>query len=420
MPERTDLRSTLWRPAFRKRVRGGWGTVVTMMIMAAFGAASALAPGAPASPPPCQPADLNNDGQVNVFDLLALLDQWGPDADGGADLTGDGVVDVFDLLALLDAWGSAPFETGGFPDRWITGGPACGNEPVIQVHQYNEDFYILRQSLCTNFEAPFMYLLFGEEKVLLQDTGAGGIPIAQTVYAVIDEWLLENDRDSIELIVSHSHGHGDHIAGNSQFVNQPFTTMTGTSQSAVANFFNVNNWPNQIVEYDLGGRIIDVIPIPGHQAAHIALYDRQTGILFTGDSLYPGRLYISNFSQFVQSIGRLVDFTLNNPVCWVLGTHIEMTSTPGQDFPFGATYHPDERELELTVEHLYELQAELLAMNGVPQYTVLDDFIIFPLGGAFAASGPDSNGECCDRPKSIFDLRQAFRAQKSFLPAGPR
>ena len=47
-------------------------------------------------------ADLDGDGTVNVFDLLALLAAWGtPDGD----LNGDGTTDVFDLLALLSAWG---------------------------------------------------------------------------------------------------------------------------------------------------------------------------------------------------------------------------------------------------------------------------------------------------------------------------
>ncbi|TVQ53062.1 MAG: hypothetical protein EA377_08935 [Phycisphaerales bacterium] len=59
---------------------------------------------------PC-PEDLTDSGVVNVFDLLALLDAWGPCTDPDdcpADLTGEGVVNVFDLLALLDAWGACP------------------------------------------------------------------------------------------------------------------------------------------------------------------------------------------------------------------------------------------------------------------------------------------------------------------------
>jgi hypothetical protein len=52
--------------------------------------------------------DLNDDGVVNVFDLLALLAVWGPcpspPAECPADLDGNGDVDVFDLLELLANW----------------------------------------------------------------------------------------------------------------------------------------------------------------------------------------------------------------------------------------------------------------------------------------------------------------------------
>jgi hypothetical protein len=47
------------------------------------------------------PADLNDDGMVDVFDLLDYLDDWFA---GNADRTGDGVTDVFDLLDYLDIW----------------------------------------------------------------------------------------------------------------------------------------------------------------------------------------------------------------------------------------------------------------------------------------------------------------------------
>ena len=148
----------------------------------------------------------------------------------------------------------------------------------------------------------------------------------------------------------------------------------------MASFFGITSWPTQIVEYDLGGgRIIDVIPIPGHQSAHIALYDRQTGLLFTGDTLYPGRLYISDFSAYMQSIRRLVQFLTGKPVCHVLGTHIEMTTTAGDDYAFGATYHPNEHPLQLERAHLLELFNAVLEMQANPLIEVHDDFIVWPL-----------------------------------------
>lgn len=270
-----------------------------------------------------------------------------------------------------------PLQAGSLPLTWIDGSNCA--EPQIQVHAYNVDSYILRQSLCTNFEAPFIYLLFGEDKVLMQDTGAGGIQLDDTVYAIIDQWLFDHGKSSIQLIVSHSHGHGDHVAGDALFQGQPNTTVVGTSAAAVAAFFGIANWPTQAVEYDLGGgRIVDVVPIPGHQTAHIALYDRQTGLLFTGDTLYAGRCYISAFSAYRASIQRLVDFVAGKPVVWVLGTHVEMTDTPFVDFPFGATVHPNEHELELRREHLLELLAGVDGMAGAPHIEAHADFIIYP------------------------------------------
>lgn len=52
--------------------------------------------------------DLNNDGVVDVLDLLILLGSWGACPKSGpcpADLNNSGVVDVQDLLILLSNWG---------------------------------------------------------------------------------------------------------------------------------------------------------------------------------------------------------------------------------------------------------------------------------------------------------------------------
>jgi glyoxylase-like metal-dependent hydrolase (beta-lactamase superfamily II) len=272
---------------------------------------------------------------------------------------------------------TAPTQKGGvFPADWIYGGD-CVNDPLIQVHRYNTNTYILRQSMCTNFEGPFMYLLFGDDKVLLEDTGAGGIPIGPTVYGIIGDWLIEQGKTSIELVVAHSHGHGDHIKGDSQFIGQPSTTVVGTSQSAVASFFDIAPWPTEQETYDLGNRVLDVLAIPGHQTAHIAFYDRDTGLLLTGDSLYPGFIFLSSatWNTFRDSISRLRDFAETVPVAWVLGTHVEMKSTPFTAYPYGTKVQPDERMLRLEMKHLRELDDALdLLPTAVTE--VHADFII--------------------------------------------
>ena len=50
-------------------------------------------------------ADINNDGFVNVTDLLEIVGTWGQ-TNVPSDINGDGIVNVPDLLAVIDAWGS--------------------------------------------------------------------------------------------------------------------------------------------------------------------------------------------------------------------------------------------------------------------------------------------------------------------------
>jgi hydroxyacylglutathione hydrolase len=283
------------------------------------------------------------------------------------------------LVSALACAGPAraqnPFPT------WIDGGN-CAVEPRMQIFQYDPDTFVLRQSMCTNYEGPFLYLLFGEDKVLMEDSGAfasPALPIKRYVGRVIQSWLVAHGRTSIELVVAHSHAHGDHTAYDAALSTLPNTTVVGTSASAVQAFFGITSWPTQTVAYDLGGRIVDVIPIPGHQAAHIALYDRDTRLLLTGDTLYPGRLYINDFAAYRASVQRLVDFTATREVAWVLGTHVEMQNVPGQQFPLGSTFHPNEHPLQLSRSHLLELLGGLNGMQASPHVEVHADFVIYPL-----------------------------------------
>ncbi len=265
---------------------------------------------------------------------------------------------------------------GNYPSQWIQGGPDCGTEAAIQVHQLNEDTFILRQSLCTSDEAPFLYLLLGDDKALLEDTGDGGIDIVSTVNAIVEAREAAVGH-SIELVVVNSHGHGDHVGANQAF-GQDGATVVGTSKNSLQTFFNMG-WPHELASFDLGNRIVDIAGIPGHQSAHISIYDRKYGLLLTGDTVYPGRLFINDFAAYKASISFLVDFTTTRELCAVLGTHIEMSTTPGDDYDFGATYHPNEKELALTRATLLELAAAIDGMGATPVQETHDDFIVFPL-----------------------------------------
>jgi hydroxyacylglutathione hydrolase len=266
----------------------------------------------------------------------------------------------------------------GFPDKWING-ENCNTEPDVQTWKLSEDTYIFRQSVCTNFEAPFLYLLFGADKVFLEDTGTGAADMAGPITMVIQEWLSAHSKTSIQLVVAHTHSHGDHIGGDGQFKGLPNTSVVGTSVSAVQSFFGIKTWPTQIVQYDLGGRVLDIIPIPGHEKAHIAVYDRELDLLLTGDTLYPGRLYISDWQSYKASLGRMTDFVAaGNPVTWILGSHIEMAAT-GEDYMMQAKSHPDEHVPQLTYPVLTELHDAVVKIGNTPQMERHKDFIIYPL-----------------------------------------
>jgi hydroxyacylglutathione hydrolase len=281
------------------------------------------------------------------------------------------------LAAVVCQAGDSPAHSPLFKP-WINGvSPA---EPQMQVQRFDDDTYVIRQSIRTNFEGPFLYLLFGSDRALLIDTGAGGLQARPTIDGLITEWTARHHRASLPLIIAHSHSHGDHHQGDAEFQYRLNTTVVGLYPKDVADFFKIADWPNQIVSFDLGGRTLDIIPTPGHQSAHIMIFDRKTRLLFSGDSLGPYRLYIpiNEVKTYRDSINRVAAFTKDKRVSWILGAHIEMTTEPGALIPDEAPSHPDEHVLEIAYSNLPELQAALNAMGDNLKQQVHRDFVIDP------------------------------------------
>jgi glyoxylase-like metal-dependent hydrolase (beta-lactamase superfamily II) len=267
--------------------------------------------------------------------------------------------------------------TGELPKSWRTGGPTCADAPEWEIHAYNPDLYILRENGCVNYEKPFLYLLFGGEKALLIDTGAGETHVASAVSGVIDEWATRNHRQPPPLIVGHSHSHDDHTAGDAQMRARANTVVVPLTVEATMKTFDIPHWPDGFGQIDLGGRIIDVFPIPGHDVLSLAYYDRQTGILDAGDSLYPGRLYVKDFPAFVASTERMVRFTEGKIVTHIVGCHIEQSRTPYLDYKIGSKYQPDEHSLDMGRGELLELN-DALARLKAPVRMAFRDFTIWP------------------------------------------
>src|SRR5262249_11846895 len=129
---------------------------------------------------------------------------------------------------------------------------------------------------------------------------------------------------------------------------------------------------------DLGGRVLEIIPAPGHQDEAIVVYDTRTGWLLTGDNLYPGRLYVQNWNEYRASTTRMVEFSKSRRVSAVLGTHIEM-SDAGKIFPVGSTYQPHETSLVLTPDDLSQLNSALLQAGDSPKEIALAKFVVVPI-----------------------------------------
>ena len=273
-------------------------------------------------------------------------------------------------------------QPGTFPDTWIHGAD-CDADPAIQVHAYNEDLYILRQSKCDTYEAPFLFLLFGEEKALLIDTGSSvNSPVQSTVATIVQNWLTARGKASIELVVAHSHSHGDHVLGDPQFQGQHHATVVGHGTAEVMSFFGFSSWPDEVVQYDLGGRVLDLLATPGHKADSLTFYDRRTDLLLTGDIVYPGHLFIfspNEFLDFQNSLVRLSEWAERNPVKWVLGCHIEMTADAGVSYQYGTKVQPDEHVLQLKPSVLPKIRDAALAMGADAQCQTFDEFVIHPV-----------------------------------------
>src|SRR5579863_10186276 len=277
------------------------------------------------------------------------------------------------LLAPLSGW--SQLVPGSTQVHWNEGAPNCSKnpQPPLQVHSYNTQTFILRENLCSTFEAPFMYLLIGNTKTMLIDTGAvtdaSQMPLEKTVMSLLP---MEGSA-KLPLLVVHTHRHLDHRAGDAQFMHLADVQVVGFDLESVRQFHHFTNWPNGVAQIDLDNRTVDVIPTPGHNETEVSFYDRNTGLFFSGDFLLPGRLLIDDSAAELASARRVASFVRDRPVSFVLGGHIEMDEA-GELFSWQSSFHPHEHVLQLTKDDLLVLPATIQSFNGF--YTVRGKFVM--------------------------------------------
>ena len=259
--------------------------------------------------------------------------------------------------------------------EWIHGSPGCseGIDPPIQVFQQDKSTWVLRQNKCLSFEAPFMYLLLGDDRALLLDTGATDNPEIFPLFTTVRSLIGKRS-----LLVLHSHSHGDHRRGDEQFTGQADIELVAPNAAGLQAFLEVADRTGSDRSIELGGREVIVLETPGHQEESITLYDSQTRWLLTGDTVYPGLVYVKDWEAYRESISRLARFAQNHELVAVLGAHIEMTDTDGEYYPIGTVYQPHEAPLPLSPEVLQTLDTALAKADG-KETVQLDELVIQPM-----------------------------------------
>lgn len=195
-------------------------------------------------------------------------------------------------------------------------------------------------------------VIVGDDKAVLWDTGNGDVDIKS--------YVEQNITDK-PLIVMNSHGHVDHVRGNALFdevyIKQEDVEV---AKSAMA-LENMHGHPTSDAvknakgctfkflkdyqEFDLGGRSVKVIPIPGHSLGCIGIIDSKTKILFSGDAVLK-RVGVGGTSGpfYKKSLLKLKEQDISDILCghwvWPLGTEqidrlIKLVDdfTPDKAFP---------------------------------------------------------------------------------------
>ena len=259
---------------------------------------------------------------------------------------------------------------GSMNVSWREGAPDCekASEPPLQIHQYNNQTFIIRESLCSTFEAPFVFLLIGSNRAMLIDTGDVADPAKMPLARTVSQLIQTGGGPDKPLLVVHTHRHLDHRAGDAQFQGLPNTQVVGFDLDSVRRFYRFTEWPEGVAQIDLGDRIVDALSTPGHNETEVSFYDRNTALFFSGDFLIPGHLLIDDTQSDLASAERVAAFVKDRPVSYVLGNHIE-ENDQGQLYDWQSSFHPREHSLQLTKADLLALPAAIRKFNGFYTHT---------------------------------------------------
>ncbi len=196
-----------------------------------------------------------------------------------------------------------------------------------------------------NITAPPMrfqqYLVLGEEKALLIDSGFGMDSLKKIVDGLTD----------LPIILVNTHGHPDHGGGNAEF-GSPYLHPDDNELYAYkcsyemrleeAMHWGVEGAADRLQKdlpapipmedghaFDLGGRTLTVFHTPGHSRGSVCIFDEATGTLFTGDNVQAMATALledcaTNVSTYLASMKKIALL----PVKRICGGHMPPVLTP--------------------------------------------------------------------------------------------
>ena len=187
------------------------------------------------------------------------------------------------------------------------------------------------------------HLIVGTDRALLFDTGIGLLPLRPVVERITD----------VPVTVLNSHTHYDHVGGNWEFdtvlaMDTGYTraNMAGFSNALIGGDFTAHAFCKGVPDsadadamatrawqatgfvadgdtIDLGGRVLEILHVPGHTPDALALFDREHRLLFTGDTWYDASLWLfspgTDLDDYDASLTRLIEVEANAD--YLLGAH---------------------------------------------------------------------------------------------------
>ncbi len=203
------------------------------------------------------------------------------------------------------------------------------DQPWFEVYLIDPGIYVIYEP--GQFEEAISYLVLGEDRAALIDTGCG----IGNIRALVEEFT------DLPVVVVNTHSHNDHVAQNYMFddvaiFDDPVArdrAQKGCSNEEMAHLiaegmtwkplphdfrpgnynvppFEVTRWLKDGDLINLGGRSLEVIHTPGHSPDSVCLLDRNARLLWTGDLFYTGAIYTylpgGDIDTFVESYKKII------------------------------------------------------------------------------------------------------------------